>query len=151
MNQDNDITLIRQFNRQYTQYLGVFDKEIFNTDLTWSEARILLEMQLNDLETVTSIAHFLKVDKAYISRIIKKFKKQDLIELVQDKTDGRKQLITFTPAGLMLLETIDTASNAQINNLFTNMSQSDMAIILQAMQLMTTALDTKEEDNHVAN
>lgn len=31
------------------------------------------------------------------------------------------------------------------------MSQTDMAIILQAMQLMTTALDTKEEDNHVAN
>ncbi|WP_419155303.1 MarR family transcriptional regulator [Weissella minor] len=93
MDQYNAITLIRQFNRKYTQYLGVFDKEIFNTDLTWSEARILLEMQLNDLETVTSIAHFLKVDKAYISRIIKKFKKQGLIELVQDKTDGRKQLM----------------------------------------------------------
>lgn len=108
-------------------------------------------MQLNDLETVTSIANFLKVDKAYISRTIKKFKKQDLIELVQDKTDGRKQLITFTPTGLTLLATIDTASNTQINDLFTDMYQTDMAIILQAMQLMTTALDTKEEDNHVAN
>lgn len=151
MDQYSDIILIRQFNRKYTQYLGVFDKEIFNTDLTCSEAHILLEMQLNDLETVTSIANFLKVDKAYISRTIKKFKKQDLIELVQDKTDGRKQLITFTPTGLTLLATIDTASNTQINDLFTDMSQTDIAIILQAMQLMTTALDTKEEDNHVAN
>lgn len=75
MDQYSDIILIRQFNRKYTQYLGVFDKEIFNTDLTCSEAHILLEMQLNDLETVTSIANFLKVDKAYISRTIKKFKK----------------------------------------------------------------------------
>lgn len=34
MDQYSDIILIRQFNRKYTQYLGVFNKEIFNTDLT---------------------------------------------------------------------------------------------------------------------
>lgn len=140
MNLQDSISTIREFNRLYTKYLGVFDRKIFSTELTWSEARILLEIYLNSLETLTDVAEFLGVDKAYISRIIKKFKDKGLIESTQDSKDKRKYLIEITPKGLELVETINLESNKQIFDLFEDMSEHDISLILNAMDVISKKL-----------
>lgn len=67
---EQEIEKIRQFNRQYTKRLGILKKQAFDTDMTWSEGRILMEVGINHLTTPAILAKWLDLDKSYASRII---------------------------------------------------------------------------------
>lgn len=75
-----EINIIRKFNRQYVIALGVLNKKIFKTDLSWPEGRILEEIAEEDDITPIQIVHKLQVDKGYTSRIISQLEKKMLIE-----------------------------------------------------------------------
>ena len=60
---DQEIDSIRAFNRHYTQVLGVLNKRTFDTDLTWPEGRILIEVAVNHLDTPMAVTRALHLHK----------------------------------------------------------------------------------------
>ncbi|WP_243674170.1 hypothetical protein [Lentilactobacillus kisonensis] len=54
----NELATIRYFNREYTEILGILNKNVFNIDLSWPEARILLTMRTERLTTMNAVALF---------------------------------------------------------------------------------------------
>ncbi|KRK47108.1 hypothetical protein FC96_GL000730 [Secundilactobacillus kimchicus JCM 15530] len=139
MEQDQ-ITTIRQFNREYVQLLGVLDRRVFDTELPFPEARILLMIFEQQSIRPIDVAAALSVDKGYVSRLIRQLEAKQFVKKVPSAQDGRSKLLQLTSAGVALAQQIDADSNAQITQLFDPLTVEDKKAALQAIKTLQQLL-----------
>lgn len=121
---ENQILKIRDFNRHYTQALGILNKNIFNVNLTWPEGRILIEIGLNKYTTPKAISSNLHMDKSYTSRIINNLVKKNIVTKTQSPEDKRSVQIQLTDHGLQVFNAVNESSNKQVESLLSHLSAS---------------------------
>ncbi|MEL7569863.1 MAG: MarR family winged helix-turn-helix transcriptional regulator [Eubacteriaceae bacterium] len=136
---------IRQFNRFYTNILGLVDEHILNMGYSLTEARILFELNEMGLCKASKISSKLNVDKSYLSRILKKFEKSGLIYKEISSGDGREQLIKLSPSGKECISALIEKSNSQICKLLSSLDDKKCAEIIEAMDTIKKHL-TKAAD-----
>ncbi|NVY95792.1 MarR family transcriptional regulator [Lactobacillus sp. DCY120] len=119
------INQIRDFNRQYTQALGVLDKRLLGPTLNWTEARVLLEIKLNHCPTPLALARLLDLDKSYTSRIIKKLVQKQLVSKTASTQDLRSVTLTLTAKGDEVARDLDQKSQEQIRWLLRNLNAAE--------------------------
>ncbi|OOM77344.1 hypothetical protein CLOBL_30220 [Clostridium sp. BL-8] len=73
-NLKRSISIIRSFNRYYTNVLGLLDQHILESDLSLSEVRVLHEIEKTKQCTSKMLADILCMDAGYLSRILKNYK-----------------------------------------------------------------------------
>lgn len=139
MEQDQ-ITTIRQFNREYVQLLGVLDRRVFDTELPFPEARILLMIFEQQSIRPIDVAAALSVDKGYVSRLIRRLEAKQFVKKVPSAQDGRSKLLQLPSAGVALAQQIDADSNAQIARLFDPLTVEDKKAALQAIKTLQQLL-----------
>ncbi|MFE5381327.1 MarR family winged helix-turn-helix transcriptional regulator, partial [Bacillus cereus] len=115
---------IRQFNRFYTKVLGLFNNQILDTDYSLTEARILFEISERTDCIANNLVQELNIDRSYMSRILRRFEKEELIEKRSSIKDNRKNLLFLTQKGEELLDLIHIQSDEQLNQLFNGLSDS---------------------------
>lgn len=86
---------IRQFNRFYTKVLGLFNNQILDTDCSLTEARILFEISERTECIANNLVQELNIDRSYLSRILRKFEREGLIEKKSSPIDSRKKSPIF--------------------------------------------------------
>jgi len=74
------IDAARDFNRFYTNFLGVLNKAYLDTQFTLTDARVLFEVGSQERVSAVALVRDLHLDPAYLSRILKRFKAEGLIE-----------------------------------------------------------------------
>lgn len=116
---------IRAFNRFYTNVIGLLDRHILNSDYSLIEARILFELYHNKDLTSSDIIELVDIDKGYLSRILKKFESNSLINKVSSSKDKRITALQLTETGRMEYGVLDKASDTQVKNLFGNLSDKE--------------------------
>ncbi|WP_054658103.1 MarR family winged helix-turn-helix transcriptional regulator [Apilactobacillus ozensis] len=116
---------IRQFNRQYTNKLGIMNKNIFETGLKWSEARLLLEIYLNHFKTPKDLVNQLNLDKSYVSRTVNSLVKKQMLNKVQSKSDLRAVNLALTEKGISVSKRLNNESNEQIISMLSNLSEQE--------------------------
>ena len=79
MKKNDVITEIRGFNRFYTNILGLLDQHIIDSGYSLTEARIIFEIGKTDTCTANQLCSILDIDRSYMSKIINKFEKQQLV------------------------------------------------------------------------
>ncbi|MED3319428.1 MarR family winged helix-turn-helix transcriptional regulator [Bacillus wiedmannii] len=132
---------IRQFNRFYTQVLGLFNNHILDTGYSLTEARILFEISERTDCIANNLVQELNIDRSYMSRILRRFEKEELIEKRSSKKDSRKNLLFLTKKGEELLDIIHIQSDEQINQLFNGLSDSEINEIRISMMIIKEKLD----------
>lgn len=120
-----ELEKIRQFNRQYTNKLGIMNKNIFETGLKWSEARLLLEIYLNHLKTPKDLVNQLNLDKSYVSRTVNSLVKKQMLNKVQSKSDLRAVNLALTEKGISVSKRLNNESNEQIISMLSNLSEQE--------------------------
>ncbi len=138
------ISKIRNFNRDYTKLLGIMNKKVLNTPLSWTEGRVLLEISFNNDKTPIEVANNLELDKSYTSRILKRFEKNGLIRKSPSATDSRSVDLCLTTAGQELVNKLNDRSNQQIQNLLTDLSTAEQKQFYQAMTTLDNLLFTRK-------
>ncbi|MBL3530994.1 MarR family winged helix-turn-helix transcriptional regulator [Companilactobacillus zhachilii] len=138
------ISKIRNFNRDYTKLLGIMNKKVLNTPLSWTEGRVLLEISFNNDKTPIEVANNLELDKSYTSRILKRFEKNGLIRKSPSTTDSRSVDLSLTTAGQELVNELDDRSNQQIQDLLTDLSTAEQKQFYQAMTTLDNLLFTRK-------
>lgn len=71
---------IRSFNRFYTAHLDILSQHYLDSEYSLTEIRILYEISESKMITAQKITEILNLDKGYLSRILKRFLKENLIE-----------------------------------------------------------------------
>jgi DNA-binding MarR family transcriptional regulator/GNAT superfamily N-acetyltransferase len=142
---DRRITTVRRFNRFYTQKLGVLSETFLNTPFSLTECRVLQALAHRDGATATWLGRELDLDAGYLSRILRDFERQNLIQRTQSLQDGRQTLVSLTPAGRDAFEPLDRASHSAIGNMLAPLAESDQERLLGAMRSIAGLLGEAEE------
>ncbi len=134
------IKKIRSFNRYYTVWLEVMNKDYLGTELAWPESRVLFEVYLCPNITATDLCEHLKMDKGYVSRIIRKFEKDGF--LTRRLVVGSKGLktIVLTTRGENEALKIDMHGTQQIQDKLKYLDQETFEKLCEAMSFIEETL-----------
>ena len=135
------IDAARDFNRFYTNFLGVLNKAYLDTPFTLTDARVLFEIGSREQVSAVALARDLQLDPAYLSRILKRFKAEGLIETTPDPDDRRSQLISVTDQGHQQFQELGKRSNDQITERFNKLAAGEPRSIVTAMKTIRSLLD----------
>lgn len=132
----HSIQLIRQFNREYTERLGLLNRHVFDSDLSWPVARVLLCVYHDAGTTPQAISRQLGLDKSYTSRMIKQLVQAGLVDKQVAPDDGRSRILTVTDRGHQVGEQLDRRSNEQVQRLFANCPPGEQEKVILAFETL---------------
>lgn len=135
------ITTIRQFNRFYIRVLGILDKQLLNTNHSLIESRILLEIKENEGCIANDLSKHLDIDKSYLSRILNRLEKNNLIRKNTKTSDNRKNTLALTEKGEEAILNIDLQANTQIEEFFDYLPESDIEKIIESMAFIKEKIE----------
>ena len=135
------VDAVRDFNRFYTNFLGVLNRAYLDSDYTLTEARVLFEIASHDGITAAVLTRDLHLDPAYLSRIMKRFRADGLIESEADPDDLRSQIVKVTGKGRALFSDLAQRSRTQIAGHLAHLPQEGPQRIVEAMRTIRTLLD----------
>jgi len=136
------ISEIRAFNRFYTDLIGLLDKHLLNSDYSLAEARILYEVHNGHSVQASQIMTAMQIDKSYLSRLLKKLEKEGLISKTASENDARANLLSLTTLGQNLFDTLNRASDEQIDVLINRLPEQQQQKLVDHMQSIRKILNT---------
>jgi DNA-binding MarR family transcriptional regulator/GNAT superfamily N-acetyltransferase len=152
---------IRRFNRFYTRTIGVLDETFEHSPYTLAEARVLFELghrvqpagavsgeraflarafHLTGGPAASEIAAELRLDPAYLARILRKFAAAGLTEVRSDPADGRRRILSLTTAGAEALARLQAATDRDTAELVAPLSDHNRRELAAAMRRITALL-----------
>lgn len=141
---NDQIEQIRQFNRAYTRILGVMNKRVFDTDLTWPEGRILIEVGVHHLTTPMMVVKQLGLDKSYASRTINKLVSRKILAKQPSPADSRSVHLKLTDYGQAVFEDINQRSNRQVRDLLAKLDEKQQEQFFTSIQNLNRLIFPKE-------
>lgn len=157
---------VRRFNRFYTRLIGLLEERLTSSAFTLTEARVLFELghrtnkveagsygwtefltrsfQLDVGPVASEIAAELRIDPAYLTRILRKFAADGLTDVQADPADGRRRILSLTPAGRKALAGLQDAADQHIARLTDRLSQDEVGELSGALEAVTRLLGTAE-------
>ena len=128
------VTEIRGFNRFYTNILGLLDQQIIDSGYSLTEARILFEISKTDICTANQLCSILDIERSYMSKIINKFEKKDLIKRRKCGKDNRNIEIQLTEKGMTVFHDLINRANKQIEDLLEKLNIEDCEKLLNGIR-----------------
>ncbi len=149
------IAIIRRFNRYYTNILGLLDRHILDSDLSLSEVRVLHEIGKTEHCTSKMLTDILSIDAGYLSRILKKFYRMELVSKEKSPKDGRAQELYLTDKGMAKMKELNISSDEQISQLIKPLTPRDQKRLVKDMTsietILTNGCNIKLEDIIIRN
>jgi DNA-binding MarR family transcriptional regulator/N-acetylglutamate synthase-like GNAT family acetyltransferase len=135
------IAAARRFNRFYTRQIGVLRKNFLDTPYSLAEARVLYAIASGKGPTASEIAAELDLDAGYLSRVLRSFEKQGLIERETSEADGRQSHLRLTARGKRAYAPLEQRSQQNVSDMLGKLPAPDQARVIAAMDEIETLLD----------
>ena len=134
---DQNVAAVRQFNRFYTQRLGLLHDGGLYAPFSLTAARVLYELAHRPDCTASQLASDLALDHGYLSRILRGFEQDNFIDRVRAAHDGRQALLSLTRKGQQQFARLDQRARTHVMGLLER-------IPLAAQRRLVAAMDTIE-------
>jgi DNA-binding MarR family transcriptional regulator/GNAT superfamily N-acetyltransferase len=134
------IETVRRFSRFYTNRMGLLAEGLLDSAFSLTEARVLYELAHRNGLTAAEIGRDLGLDAGYLSRILKTFDRQGLIERKAADQDGRQRVLSLTEAGRSAFAPLDAGSRAQISEMLKELDRGASKDLVAAMRTVERAL-----------
>src|SRR5512132_1652702 len=100
---------LRQFNRTYTQRIGVLEESFLGLGMPLAAARLVFEIGLAET-TVRELRDRLGLDSGYLSRLLRTLQDRGLVLVEPDPGDMRRPRVALTPKGRATYRRLDDRS-----------------------------------------
>ena len=127
------IASIREFNRFYTNVIGLLDRYVLNSTFSISEIRILYEIGQRGQCTAKDLIQAITIDPGYLSRILAGFEKKNLLCRKQSPADGRYYDLSLSENGRMILADMSRQSDQQVMSLLRGISPAEQDRLIRHM------------------
>lgn len=138
--EETRVDAVRAFNRFYTGHVGALDESMLESGFTLAEARVLYELDRHPGIAAGDLARSLRIDPAYLSRLLKRFREVDLVEVQRDPDDARRQRLVLTLAGRAAYEPLEAGSRSRVAAVLSRLTEVEQARLLVAMTTIDSLL-----------
>jgi DNA-binding MarR family transcriptional regulator/GNAT superfamily N-acetyltransferase len=135
-----NVAALRRFSRFYTRQLGLLDEQLLGSGFSLTEVRVLYEIVHRPGITAADLGRVLAVDAGYLSRILRRFVAQGLVERGVHATDARSRTLAPTAKGKKVLAPLERASSAQAAALISHLDAGSADELRSAMRTVERAL-----------
>jgi DNA-binding MarR family transcriptional regulator/N-acetylglutamate synthase-like GNAT family acetyltransferase len=136
------VEAVRQFNRFFTQRIGVLDESLLASDFSLTQARVLFEIGTRKTCTAGDLIAALGLDPGYLSRILQEFADSSFVTRKQSPDDGRRTNLSLTRKGQKEFAELDHRSRRLIGELIDALSAPQRARLLNSMQVLQETLSS---------
>src|SRR5438045_8951110 len=105
---------VRRFNRFYTEQIGVLGEHLLSSDYSLAEVRVLYQIAQRERTAAAEIAHDLRLDRGYLSRILRQFQKQGLLARTTSREDARRSQLALTAKGRRAFAALHARQNDEV-------------------------------------
>lgn len=144
---EEQVAAVRRFNRMYTRKIGVLDEGHLHSPFSLAEVRVLYELANRPDPTAAEIGRELALDAGYLSRMLRGFEGQGLVERVTSPTDARQHLLRLTDRGRETFAELNARANADVAALIQTLSDADRARLIEALGTVQGLLDARTESD----
>jgi DNA-binding MarR family transcriptional regulator/N-acetylglutamate synthase-like GNAT family acetyltransferase len=127
------IAAVRRFNRFYTRHVGALNEGLLRSAFSLTETRVLYELAHRDRPTAGALGKDLGLDAGYLSRIVKRFAADGLIERTACADDARQQRLALTPVGREAFAPLDQASSEEIAAVLERLTPAQQGRLVAAL------------------
>jgi DNA-binding MarR family transcriptional regulator/GNAT superfamily N-acetyltransferase len=138
---DTRAEAVREFNRFYTRRIGVLGDAHLGSRFSLTEVRVLYELAHRERLTAAEIANVLSLDRGYLSRTLRSFKRRGLITTTPSDADRRATFLGLTAAGRRAFAPLDQRARQLIGGLLEPLSDGQQLRVLDAMKTIRRTLD----------
>jgi len=131
---------VRDFNRFYTNIIGLVNQKILESPFSLAEARVMLEINAAGQCSARDLTRQLDIDPGYLSRMLSRFIKDGLVARSASSADGRAKILSLTGKGRDAFHQMSETSNLQIARILEQLSEGDQKILLGSMQAIKETL-----------
>lgn len=128
------IDAVRQFNRFYTQRIGVLHEGLLNSPFSLTEVRVLYELAHRERPVASELGKDLGLDPGYLSRILSSFKAKGFIDSRPSEQDGRQSILSLTEEGKTAFAPLNERARDEIGILIGVLTESDQTRLVRAME-----------------
>ncbi len=138
---DREVAAVREFNRFYTNVLGLLREGLLNTPYSLTEARVIFELARADSTEVGALRACMDIDAGYLSRILARFEADGLVTRRRSSSDGRRQIIGLTSRGRSAFGMLQGRATGQIRALLSGRGEDDRRRLTGAMASIREILE----------
>ncbi len=112
------------------------------------EWRVIALLAVEPETTANSVSNVIGLDKALVSRTVKKLKELEIITISKSEKDGRHQYLSLSPKGKALHDEILTVALERESKLLEVLSQDERELLISLLQKLNNQvekLDMKSE------
>jgi DNA-binding MarR family transcriptional regulator/GNAT superfamily N-acetyltransferase len=123
---------VRSFHRLVTQRIGALETSYLHRGRPLGEARLLYEIGPAGAE-VRALREKLGLDSGYVSRLLRSLEQQGLVQVRNDRADGRVRRAALTRKGRGELKAYDRASDTLADSILAPLSVTQRHRLVAAM------------------
>ena len=138
--EDAAVAAVREFNRFYTNVIGLLRGKYLDTPYSLTEARLLFELGQREASEATDLRRVVDIDPGYLSRILARFESDGLVGRQRSAADGRRQVIRLTGSGRTVVAGLDARSAGQTRTMLAGLRDDEQRHLLEAMRVITETL-----------
>lgn len=128
------IKQIREFNRFYTNVLGLLNDRILDSPVSLTEGRVLFEIKERPHCKAGDLIELLRIDRGYLSRLLAKLEKRGWVIKEVAEHDRRVRSLVLTETGQTLVDELERRSENQVAHIIEPLSSSEKTELLHAME-----------------
>jgi DNA-binding MarR family transcriptional regulator/GNAT superfamily N-acetyltransferase len=135
---DGRVRAVREFNRVYTNMIGLLRGGYLDSPYSLTEARVLFELAQAGAagpggSEISALRRSVDIDAGYLSRILARFEADGLVTRRRSDTDARRRVITLTSAGEYAFRGLDQRSAEQVSGLLDQLTEAEQQRLTAAM------------------
>jgi DNA-binding MarR family transcriptional regulator/GNAT superfamily N-acetyltransferase len=142
---DQRVAAVRSFNRFYTRQIGLLGESYLDSPFSLTQVRVLYELAHRETSTASELAKELGLDTGYLSRILRGFQNDGLIERRPSEADGRQSLLRLTDRGQQAFAPLTARSSEQIGAMLSGLSPGEQDRLLAAMRTIEELLGERRQ------
>jgi DNA-binding MarR family transcriptional regulator/GNAT superfamily N-acetyltransferase len=131
--------VLRQFNRFYTQTIGILTDRYLGQDRPLGESRVMFEIGTDGAD-LRELRGRLDLDAGYLSRVLRSLRDQGLVLVRPHPDDSRVRSAELTPAGLRELNGLNERAASVARQLLDPLTLAERAEVIAAMETVRRRL-----------
>ncbi len=145
---DQRLAQVRGFNRFYTRHIGLLQQGYLHSPFSLTEVRVLYELAHTTSTTASELGRALDLDAGYLSRILRDFTRQGLLDREPHSRDARQSLLRLSEHGREVFAPLDGAAREQVAQQMASLPPTEQERLVDAMRTIQSLLEQPGDGAH---